>query len=571
LVPLTERSDRISWEFIRQFALPPWQLITLILPNFFGNSAFYGFYWGHYNFIETCGYVGVTTLLLALFAIGCPTSPERRRPVWFFLGLAIFSLLMATATPLYLVFYHLVPGFKQLGGAARILLLNAFALAALAAFGVDFLLALPPPAPPAQGGEDRISRYGRLALRVLPGLLFAAVLAAVVREALRFTGPEQFNFFHSTELLPGVSIFAYELKNLALGTVLVVLTLALIAFRLRGLADKWLMGGTVGLVVVDLFAFGLSFNPTVPPEMAYFETPPVEFLQRQDPSARILSVARLPEECAAQGKPYRPFLDWMPPNTPLVYRLRDVQGSDSLRIGHYYRLLRAFGPEVGGPEWKTLHAPLLDLLGVKYVLTPRTLTEERFRPVFSDRGLHVYENTQALPRAYAVTRWRALPDEETVLAALTQPDFDPRREVLLLGDWERGNRKSQIANRKSQIAVQPFEVTFPSPNQVTAWGSVAQDSLLVLSEAYYPGWQAFVDGQPQPIQRANYSFQAVPLPPGRHEVRFVYHPTSFRAGLFASLVTLLGLVAAAMGGALRRLSPHDGVRAFPFHHHSGLQ
>jgi uncharacterized membrane protein YfhO len=91
---------------------------------------------------------------------------------------------------------------------------------------------------------------------------------------------------------------------------------------------------------------------------------------------------------------------------------------------------------------------------------------------------------------------------------------------------------------------------------VTAKGSVAQDSWFFLSDACYPGWRAFVDGQPRPIRRANYSFRAVALPPGEHEVRFVYAPTSFRAGLFASLVTLLGLVAAGVVQALRRRGRH---------------
>jgi vacuolar-type H+-ATPase catalytic subunit A/Vma1 len=58
----------------------------------------------------------------------------------------------------------------------------------------------------------------------------------------------------------------------------------------------------------------------------------------------------------------------------------------------------------------------------------------------------------------------------------------------------------------------------------------------------YPGWKASVDGDAQPIQRANYLFRAVRVPAGRHTVRFRYQPTSFRAGAAISLAALTGIL-----------------------------
>jgi len=62
---------------------------------------------------------------------------------------------------------------------------------------------------------------------------------------------------------------------------------------------------------------------------------------------------------------------------------------------------------------------------------------------------------------------------------------------------------------------------------------------LFLSDAYYPGWQAFANGEETKIYRANYAFGAVYLPKGKHQVRFVYTPTGFKLGL---AVTIAGLI-----------------------------
>jgi uncharacterized membrane protein YfhO len=68
------------------------------------------------------------------------------------------------------------------------------------------------------------------------------------------------------------------------------------------------------------------------------------------------------------------------------------------------------------------------------------------------------------------------------------------------------------------------------------------DAYLVLSEVWYPGWQATVDGIPTPVLRANYAFRAVRLEPGEHQVHVTFVPRSWRLGVAVSGLTLLILV-----------------------------
>jgi len=77
-----------------------------------------------------------------------------------------------------------------------------------------------------------------------------------------------------------------------------------------------------------------------------------------------------------------------------------------------------------------------------------------------------------------------------------------------------------------------------SNNRLRLRVNSAENSFLVLSDTYFPGWKAYVDSKREKIYQANYAFRAIPLTAGRHEVEFVYDPLSFKLG---TAVTLLGI------------------------------
>ena len=79
-----------------------------------------------------------------------------------------------------------------------------------------------------------------------------------------------------------------------------------------------------------------------------------------------------------------------------------------------------------------------------------------------------------------------------------------------------------------------------------------QAGFLFVSDQYYPGWQATVDGSAVPIHRANYAFRVVRVPEGESMVVFRYRPESLRIGAAVSGISLLALVVYAIGDAARR-------------------
>jgi hypothetical protein len=157
-------------------------------------------------------------------------------------------------------------------------------------------------------------------------------------------------------------------------------------------------------------------------------------------------------------------------------------------------------------------------------------------------GVAVYENKSALPRAFFVDRALAVTSHADAVAALREASFDARREVVIEGDAGLSANAAPpsagtpaTTNAASIIEDQRNRVVIETANTTDAW--------LVLSDNFYPGWQAAIDGNPTEIFQANVTMRAAKVPAGRHVVSFVFAPRVFRASLVISLVAaaLLGL------------------------------
>jgi hypothetical protein len=155
-------------------------------------------------------------------------------------------------------------------------------------------------------------------------------------------------------------------------------------------------------------------------------------------------------------------------------------------------------------------------------------TDGRFRQVHSG-DVKVYEVLDALPRAHVVHRARIVPGTEETLSVLADPSFDPAEETVL------AHGQPIDASPASPPEVQVVEY---APEQVTIQATVSSPGYLVLSDSWYPGWKATVDGAPVEVERANLAFRAVYLPPGDHTVQFRYRPASYVLGLAVSVATL---------------------------------
>jgi O-antigen/teichoic acid export membrane protein len=260
--------------------------------------------------------------------------------------------------------------------------------------------------------------------------------------------------------------------------------------------------------------------------------------------------------------------------------LFDVRGYDSIIPGSYARFMQLIQPNGDllfnrvGPlyydGYAALNSALLDLLGVRYVLTTVDINNPNYQLVY-DNEIRVYENTDSLPRAFVVHEMQDLSglrksDRSDLDLALRS--LNPRRQVILDGQTNGLGRDLTSADvtagaRPATTTDNPsVEITAYTPNEVrlTVW--LDQSGWLVLADTYFPGWRAYVSSQNSvvssqnekskienrkseievTIHRANGAFRAVYLPAGEWQVRFRYSPRSFQLGLYVSFLAVVTLI-----------------------------
>ncbi|HZT81119.1 MAG TPA: hypothetical protein VFA26_12885, partial [Gemmataceae bacterium] len=144
----------------------------------------------------------------------------------------------------------------------------------------------------------------------------------------------------------------------------------------------------------------------------------------------------------------------------------------------------------------------------------------------------LYENPDALPRAFVVPQARPLPERSRVPEALAGTDF--RRTVLLEGE------PPAEGGEDSPGWFRPARLTAYRPNRVDI--EADGPGWLVLADVDFPGWRATVDGEPAEVRRADFLFRAVRLPPGAHAVSFRFEPDSYYTGRKVSAAALIALV-----------------------------
>jgi hypothetical protein len=319
------------------------------------------------------------------------------------------------------------------------------------------------------------------------------------------------------------------------------------------------------LVAVDMLTFAYGHVPFSKTDTLLAIPPAVRWLQAHaDDSTRILGTRNvIPYNWEAQfrlatpnGYLYitRPMVDVMAPIT-----IGPDPGVIEVRLD---RLLQS-------------RSPLIDFLGVKYLVASDrdgsaeqvTSRPDRFRSVYDDGYVQIFENLKALPRTTVVPCSGIEVQEFTNrrINRVNSGGFDPSRAVVLEDRLRCTAPPSALSG--APITSPSTEVVEATFNTYAVRANAVEQSVLVFADTYYTGWKAYVDGAEVPILQANHAFKAVQIGPGQHLVRFVFEPRSFRLGAMLSGVGLaltLGLLGWSAVRALRRragrprLAPPDG-------------
>lgn len=187
-------------------------------------------------------------------------------------------------------------------------------------------------------------------------------------------------------------------------------------------------------------------------------------------------------------------------------------------------------------------AVLFDSLsGQAFALYPERWLAQRWQKLAALGEVEVYENQTCLPRAWIVGEMVTMPRTE-VLHTIAQGRFadgrlfDPAQTALV--ETADAPSSSLLAETIRPDSATPASVrTLRSTSAESEYVVSSQRSaLLVLSEVFYPGWEAHLDERPTPLLRVNYALRGVSLPAGEHRVRLRFRPPSVQRGAALSLL-----------------------------------
>ena len=481
----------IPFDTSTEYSLAPEQLISFLVPGFFGRGP--DAYWGQWLRTEA-GYVGILPLVFAGFAVGIRQRSDTR----MLAAIGIGGLLLALGgyTAVHSLLYQFVPLFGSLRAPARAIVIVDLAISLLAGLGLTLLI---------RPFDRRMRRYF-IAFRatVLRLNLFALALVPV--------GLVLFLVYRDNPALPRVT-------GMVEGWIMFAIWLSGAALILRLRGSRWVrpitLGGlAIAWMTLDLVTQSQGLEQTrTNPALAFDRPAVVDFLRSQSEPWRIDTDTGV--------------WDIWQPNTAMVRRLPDVVGGiHPLELADF----RRYWSELGSRS-----TPLYDLLNARYLLAKKNtpLDETRFRPVFdADPAITVWENRAALPRVSLVGGSVVEPNHNRVMQMIHANDFDPRQTVVV----ESG---PAIANNGGDIGTARI-IDYQS-SRLSIEIAPTQPSYLLLSEVWYPGWRARIDGRPVDIRRANFLFRAVPVQPGDRRVEMTFEPSNWTLAIAMTIIAWLSI------------------------------
>ncbi len=524
----------------------PWYtLLSWVVPRFFGDVRL-GNFWGFSSQLGEAVYIGAIPLVFA--TVGFIRSRKRSyfgaiTAVFLFGCLGLFVSLLAR---LYLE----IPLLSNIDNN-KLMALVTFGLVSFSVAGVELLLDHSIPA------ARLLSDW---CIAALAWIVFLAFGLLYFREAIRAMG-----------------LTSFELREICwLFAVLLCATVILWLASRRRIAVVAACSLVMVVTVVDIFRIWVGYYPSFPAEYLRPHSESVSYLEKNAGTDRIIGIGGL-----------------LPPETSALFRIQDARGYDGMTPYAYYRVLGVIEPGIHD-FWQKLHtglpwagrpesnawtsstlfyrslqttldtrdvdriaalrqldywssdisgvsrASLFSLLGVRFVLTPRGSPA----PGHGLRLVHasdaeVWEDPDALPRAFVVSSPFIAANGENAFEIVSAGNFDPKTKVVITGGTRTAAEPQArfVPAHISDYQAERVEVSVDSPFE--GW--------LVLTDLYYPGWEATVDGSREDIYPANYLFRAVKIPPGSHHVKFSYRPRSYHLGIWlSSLAAFAALVLAIM-------------------------
>ncbi|PYK66757.1 MAG: hypothetical protein DME45_11800 [Verrucomicrobia bacterium] len=495
----TTRGLQLPFNFASMVAFPPENFMTLLAPNFFGEMAKY---WGRWYLWETSLFIGVSGLVLAIYAaIRCDLRIKLPALV-----IILVSLLLALGvyTPLFHFLYAWVPGFDRFRSISKFIFPASLFIILLAASGFDQLL--------------RGKRVGKtFVVTVFTGAVALALVAwwagsttswPALMNTARITG-ESYLFpqlYSNTEFISQSQECAATSLGIA-AAVCALLGVILFAARYNARA----LFGVIPLAVAEMLIFASNSRPASD-SSAIVNPDEKSFLADHPGDYRIMNVNN--------------------PNTAMIIGAQDLWGYDATVMRRYAEFM----------TWTQGGNPNNAMSYVKLVQFDPLFAMLRERYIFAQQGgkFEMEEAPVVMPHLQLISNYRVLQNRNAIFDAMRSEAFDPTREVILESEPE----PKPVQSNNNGVA----RIAATTTDSLTIEADVEQPSILLITDAYAASWRTVsLPGSTQAhydLLPADYVLRAVPLAAGHHLLRVEYRPVAFAIGKWISLICVVAFLAA---------------------------
>lgn len=502
-VPRSQRIEQIESKNVRPLdRSDPSFLVPLFDAGFFGTVRNEN-RWGAGHAELLCGFAGILGLVgWSGMAVDVFARRRWRSTEAFFVFATPLAVGILLGIPGIADAFHALPLFSYIA-TTRLRLLFVWFVSVLATAAIDL----------AVRGDRRPLAWGTALAAVAIALAFALV---------SFPGRE-------------AAIIAV---NATKPRLVVLATLALLLMSTRSRARLALVAGAA---VVDLWAFGYSWNPIVSKENFFAPTPLVEALQARSryPDPRVPTPFRIAGTNSM-------FFQ----NSAAMYGLEDIRAHDPMANGPFLDMMRLFCDYTSSEYFGFLRnpdVPFIDFVNVAYLVTPphESYKTDRFEEIYSGPDGKLYRNRWVLPRFFAVRNVLVEFDRNKRLQRM-QENQDWSNTVIV----ERIHtslvekvRHDLLDPRPANAPLARVDIRKVSDRQYDLDIDAPRWTLIASSQPEWPGWHIYRDKKRLVVIEVNSGFLGFIVPPGKSHVRVVYEPRSFSSGLYIAGGMLLMLIA----------------------------
>ena len=496
----------------------PRNWLSLLLPYLYGRPGYPAAYWAPkvYEFaLGTC-YVGILPLISLFFCGLWPKNQpagERRFLIWFCITAVVAGLVMSAGqyTPVYPFLHHWLPGLGHLRFPTKFYLYVALALPLLGAFGFQALL--------ENGGRKSpaAERLWWITVGCFGVFIFGYLLCLFDGRFLPWLMAHP-----GTPSAEQVSAVLFDYTLAVVLSVAGLILFGMLAFG-RG-RSQWVQAGIVAVAFANMCVISRQAHSTGP-EGVYTRRPE-ELIKTigKDPRYRFLSNYHSAQQYIYGDSRVEAY-DWARntggSNHVLLEGIQDVATGCTVlgRYQQFFDILKSAPPQVSNK--------IADMMALRYVTGGEPFEQILWGNASPD--VRLFDRSDCPPRALVVSQWKFVAEDDNMLKTILNDSFDPRKEAVLAPlPGEPATQPSGADETGGGEVRSLADHTDSTSMEVSSKGR----SLLVLSDTWYPGWIATVDGVQRPIFRANYLFRGVFLEPGTHRVEFAYKPVRFTVGVW---------------------------------------